>query len=411
MLSVGDKLTAMRPYLRHSLLLAAPAILAAQTPATAPRTITIGTIDSVWSPTLKEYRRYQIYTPPGYLQSIYQPRAYPVLYLLDGDAHFHSVTGLLQILGTGVNATYVLPEMIVVAIPNTDRMRDLTPTRATVDPTGKPMPPNTAGGMNNFLQFMKTELIPHIDSTFRTEPYRVFVGHSLGGITTINALYTMPETFNAYVAIDPSLWWDGQLLLKKAADHFSRPSMPARALFVGQANTKNPTDTAPNVHFNSIVEFNETLQTKNRSGVRYAYKYYADDDHGSVPMIAEYDALRFIFDGYKPDVMKILDRPALMSEHFAAVSAKLGYPVRPPEKLVDRIGQIALGRDTTKAIALMQSNADLYPQSAHAFSALGTMLMAKRDTARARVAYQRSLELDPKSQPVRDMLLKLNGGH
>ena len=224
--AVGGTLAVMNTLLRHCLLLAVPAIVAAQAPATAPRTITIGTIDSVWSPTLKEYRRYQIYTPPGYAQSIYQPRAYPVLYLLDGDAHFHSVTGLLQILSTGVNATYVLPEMIVVAIPNTDRTRDLTPTRPTLDPTGKPLPPSTAGGMGNFLQFMKTELIPHIDSTFRTEPYRVFVGHSLGGIATMKPLYTMPETFNAYVAIDPSLWWDGQLLLKKAADHFSRSSAP-----------------------------------------------------------------------------------------------------------------------------------------------------------------------------------------
>ena len=127
-------------------------------------------------------------------------------------------------------------------------------------------------------------------------------------------------------------------------------------------------------------------------------------------MIAEYDALRFIFDAYKLDLLKVIDRPALMSEHFAAVSTKLGYKVNPPEKFVDRIGQITLGRDTTKAIALMQLNADLYPKSAHAFSALGNMLMAKRDTARAKVAYQRSLELDPKSQPVRDALLRLSGG-
>ncbi|HTE46066.1 MAG TPA: alpha/beta hydrolase-fold protein, partial [Gemmatimonadaceae bacterium] len=373
----------------------------------ASRTITIGSIDSIWSPILKEQRRYEVYTPPGYQQSPYAPRAYPVLYLLDGDAHFHSVTGILQILGTGVNATYVVPEMIVIAIPNTDRTRDLTPTRAG-GPDGKPLPGrNTSGGMSNFLQFLKAELIPHVDSTYRTEPYRVFVGHSLGGITTINAMYTMPETFNAYVAIDPSLWWDNQLLLKKSKEYFGKPALPGRALFVGQANTKSETDTATNIHFNSIVEFNRTLESNNTSGIRYAYKYYDGDDHGSVPLIAEYDALRFIFAGYKVDLQKSLARPALIAEHFADVSSTLGYKVLPPEKMVDQLGQISLGTDTTKAVAFMQLNADLYPKSSHAFVSLGTALLAKRDTIRARAAYERSLALAPGNKVVQDALQAL----
>ena len=108
-----------RPEIRQQLLLVllVPAITRAQaTQAAAPGTIVIGHTDSIWSPTLKENRKYIVYTPPGYAPSSYQARAYPVLYLLDGDAHFHSVTGLVQFFSTGINGTYVLPEMIVVAI-------------------------------------------------------------------------------------------------------------------------------------------------------------------------------------------------------------------------------------------------------------------------------------------------------
>ena len=43
---------------------------------------------------------------------------------LDGDAHFPSVVGIIQQLSQ-VNGNTVFPEMIVVAIPNTDRTRDL----------------------------------------------------------------------------------------------------------------------------------------------------------------------------------------------------------------------------------------------------------------------------------------------
>ncbi|CAN5820213.1 hypothetical protein BH11GEM1_BH11GEM1_02750 [soil metagenome] len=258
----------------------------AQSPASGA--ITIGKIDSVWSPTLKEHRRVWIYTPPSYRDTLHALQRYPVLYLLDGDAHFHSVTGLLQILGTGVNGTYVVPEMIVVAIPNTDRTRDLTPTHTELALNGKPNAAfKTSGGGPSFLRFMKTELIPFIDSSYRTAPYRVLVGHSFGGLATIEALYAMPETFNAYVAIDPSLWWDNRQLLRQAPDYFKTAKLSARALFVGQANTLSPGDTTDNPHFSSIVRFNSLLERYHGDGLRYGYRYYPNDSHGSVPLTAE----------------------------------------------------------------------------------------------------------------------------
>ena len=398
----------MRSFLRICVFFALPiGGVSAQAPA-APRTITIGRIDSIWSPTLKENRNYIVYTPPGYAPSAYLPRAYPVLYLLDGDAHFPSVTGLIQFLSTGINGTYVIPEMIVVAIPNTNRTRDLSPTAARVGFDGRSVPEYAQGGGGpNFLKFIKTELIPHIDSTMRTEPYRILVGHSLGGITAIDALYTMPETFNAYVAIDPSLWWDSQVLLKRAKDYFAKPAPAARTLFIGQANTLSDTEPVPNVHFRSIRQF-DTLMTQpsNKSGIRYAFKYYAGDDHGSVPLIAEYDGLRFIFDSYKLDMQKAARRPALIAEHFAKVSAALGYSVRPPERFVDRLS----GLDTSTTVAILRLNTDLYPKSPRAFSVLGNALLARRDTTKARAAFAHALELDPQNQQAKTALAKLPGG-
>jgi predicted alpha/beta superfamily hydrolase len=389
-------------------LLLLPASTRAQ--AAPSNTITIGKVDSIWSGVLKEQRKIWIYTPPSYNDSLYTPQKYPVLYLLDGDAHFHSITGLLQILGTGVNGTFLVPEMIVVAIPNTDRTRDMTPTHVEKDLAGRPAPfLKTSGGMGNFFQFLKTELIPRIESTYRTAPYRVFVGHSLGGITVINALYTIPDVFNAYVAIDPSLWYDDRLLLKKAKDYFAKPGLAGRALFVGQANTINPSDTTPNVHFSSILQFNSILESENQSGIRYAYKYYPDDSHGSVPVMAEYDALRFIFSSYKADLFKALENPAFVKEHYAKISESLGYQVQPPESMIDLMGHIAMGQDTTKAIALFQMNAELYPKSAKAYDALGEGWMAKGDTKKALGFFEQSLALNPKNRHAADMIQKLKG--
>ena len=360
--------------------------------------ITIGKADSVWSSTLKERRKILIYTPPSYNDVNFLPAKYPVLYLLDGEAHFHSVTALIQYLGTGINGNYVIPEMIVVAISNTDRTRDLTPTHLDKDDEGKPQPfLRNSGGNTNFFSFIKNELIPHIDSAFRTSPYRLFVGHSFGGITVINALYAIPETFQAYVSIDPSLWYDNQLLLKKATDFFSKSNLKGKFLFVSQANTLNAGDSNRNMHFESIIQFNSVMQAYNSSGIQYQYKYYPDDDHGSVPFIAEYDALRFIFEGYKPNMARIAKDPALVKEHYKKLSEKLGMQFLPPERTINDLGYRSF-RDLDKAIAFFQLNIDLYPKSPNVYDSMGEAWMEKGDFKKAIDYYEKSLALNPANE-------------
>lgn len=397
----------MRRLIQFGFLLSVlPLVAPAQAPTVGA--ITIGRADTIWSPTLKERRTIWIYTPPSYSDTLRTPQRYPVLYLLDGDAHFHSVTGLLQILGTGVNGTYVVPEMIVVAIPNTDRTRDLTPTHTQLGLDGKPNPGfKTSGGGLNFLRFMKTELIPYVDSAFRTAPYRVLVGHSFGGIATVQALYTIPETFNAYVAIDPSLWWDNRTLLRQAPDYFRKANLAGRALFVGQANTLTPNDTTDNAHYSSIARFNAQLERYRGDGLRYAYRYYPNDSHGSVPLITEYDALRFIFADYNLDVLRAADEPEYITRHYAQLRSVMGYDVKPPERVVDQIGRIALQRDTTKAIAIFELNARLYPNSAKAQDGLGDAWMAKGNKAKAAAYFEKSLALKPGNEYASTMLKRL----
>ncbi len=383
----------------------APSVLAAQ-PRFA-RATTIGNVDSIWSPTLKEQRPYLIYTPPSYRDTTISPQRYPVLYLLDGDAHFHSVSGLVQILATGVNGTYAIPEMIVVAIPNTNRMRDMSPTRATVGPDGKPWPnAEGTGGMPAFLNFIQQELIPRVDSVYRTQPYRVFIGHSLGGITAINALYTMPDVFNAYVAIDPSLWWDNSTLLKQAKERLTTRPYNKRVLYVAQANTLNPDEVTTGAHYSGITQFNALMQTYGAAGLRYDFKYYENEDHGSVPLIAEYDALRFIFDGYKVNMQRVLQSPRSLLQHYQQVSDKLGAPFVPSENSLQLYGAVA--QDSTAALTLAEMATELYPMSYHAWNRFGILAAARGDKLKAKSAFERSLKARPDNAVAKEQLLKLN---
>jgi len=266
----------------------------------------------------------------------------------------------------------------------------------------------SSGGMPAFFTFLRTELIPHIDAEYRTMPYRVFVGHSLGGITAINALYTISETFDAYVAIDPSLWWDGRTLLLQAKDYFESAHLDGKALYVAQANTLNPADTARNLHFESITLFDAIMKTYDRSGIRYGFHYYDRDDHGSVPMIAEYDALRFIFDGYKVPLQQVMQEPALLTGHFEEVSKRLGATFRPSEGMLRLLGRV-VAQDTAKAIEFGEMRIDLYPESARAYEALGDLWAAKGEAKKARALYEQALARNGGDPRVREKLDKLGG--
>lgn len=373
--------------------------------------VSIGTVDSIRSATLGEYRPYLVYTPPSYADTTRTPQHYPVLYVLDGDAHFHSVSGLAQILGTGVNGTFAIPEMIVVAIPNTNRTRDLTPTHTTVGFDGTPSPAfDESGGNPAFFTFLTDELIPNIEGDYRTMPYRVLVGHSFGGITALNALYEIPATFDAYVAIDPSLWWDHETLLRKAKGYFDSADLDQKALYVAQANTIQPDDTLPNPHFSAITQFDAIMRSYNRSGIRYAFRYYPDDDHGSVPLIAEYDALRFIFRDYRVPIARVLAEPAVLTEHFREVSAQLGADFQPSEYMVGLFARVALSQDTTKAIELGEMGMELYPDSPRPPDFLGDIWAARGEEARARGYWERALARSPGNEAIQKKLDELGGG-
>jgi predicted alpha/beta superfamily hydrolase len=362
----------------------------------------IGQRLKIQSQILKETRQVFVYLPPSYSNQYFQPQQYPVLYVLDGGLHFQSLSGLIQILGSGVNQTYAIPEMIIVAIPNTNRVRDLTPTHSTTGYDGK----NNdffkpSGGADNFLKFITTELAPKIESSFRTLPYRILVGHSFGGLTAMHALGTSPTLFNAYVAIDPSLWWDSSYFLKQKSNYFTNTNLKGRNLYLAQANSQASWETA-NPHFEGIKEMAVFLETENTSGLRYRYKFYPDDDHSSVAFISEYDALRFFFEKYRADYNKVSTAQQLKAQ-YQQLSDDLGFAFLPPERIAQDFGTTYLSLSQSDvAYDFFQMNLDHYPNSAAAYANMGQYWKSKGDKKKALEYYEKSVKIFPKNKDSRN---------
>jgi predicted alpha/beta superfamily hydrolase len=372
--------------------------------------IVIGKTERIYSKLLNENRTIWVHLPSSMNNHIFSASQYPVVYLLDGDAHFSSVTGMIEQF-TEVNGNTLCPEMIVVGITNTDRIRDLTPSHTQLNFQGDSSQPSTSGGGEVFISFIEKELIPHIDSLYPTAPYRIFIGHSLGGLTVMNTLIHHPGIFNAYLAIDPSMWWDRQALLKQTGSVLMQNNFKGKTLFLGVANTMSPgmdtamvrKDTSLNTqHIRSILLLADALKKAPENGLRWEYKYYDEDTHGSVPLISEYDGLRFIFNYFSfRNNNQLFDNSvpankavALVSDHYKKISQEMGYEVLPPERYVNNLGYGFLqAKQNEKAYAFFKLNIDNYPKSGNAFDSMGDYYIDMNDKEKAGDYFKKALTL------------------
>jgi len=391
--------------------------------------VVIGNIDTIHSQILKEERTIWVHVPASLLGTSAKKK-YPVVYLLDGEWNFTGVVGMIDLLSS-INGNNVCPEMIVVGIPNTNRTRDLTPTRVT---NGLWVDSNiieNSGGGENFTAFIEKELIPHIDSLYQTSRYRVLIGHSLGGLTVMNTLLHHRTLFSSYVAIDPSMWWDKQRLLHETEHDLKTNTYKGTALYLAMANTlpegldtisvqRDTTDGT--IHPRSILQLEKYITAaRNKDELQAGYKYYNGDGHSSVPLIATYDALHFIFNDY-PLVFKesfITDSSFRLASylqiHYETISSKYGITsmdgrlLPPAEDWINGLGSYVLSKkQVRKAEELFKLNVKNYPESFNAYVALGDLYASRNDKANAKVNYRKSLSLK-ESAATRQKLDKMEG--
>ncbi|MEX0288056.1 MAG: alpha/beta hydrolase [Flavobacteriaceae bacterium] len=245
-------------------------------------TIEVGSRFTIKSSILKEDRHCLISLPDSY-DTTNLEKKYPLLILLDGYTHFKTAAGIVHFMGSARNRNYLIPETIIVAIENVDRERDFTVTKI------KTKRPNTMGGGRNFLHFIEKELIPYIDQNYNTQTHRVLVGHSLGGLLTLNAYMDENSLFDAYVAIDPSIWWDERMMIKKV-DSLT-PASLKKKLFIATANQGEANyDRNKKRHY----ALYSLLQKKTTEPLNVKIEYFEEENHRSVPLIALYKGLKYV---------------------------------------------------------------------------------------------------------------------
>jgi uncharacterized protein len=347
---------------------------------------------TIKSEVLGEERVALVRTPNSYERG---DQRYPVLYMTDGNAHLDHTWSTMEFLARNGR----VPQLIIVAITNTDRTRDLTPTQGKRQEPGGQI----TGGADKFLKFIETELIPKIENNFRVQPYRVFAGHSYGGLFALHAFLSKPELFNAYIAVSPSMEWDNQLLSRRAEEFFKDRKELNRTIFFTLANEGGDTQVG-------FDRFKEILSKQKPKNFEWDSMLMLDEDHGSVVMRSHYFGLRKIFDGWLYTAMHDNHGGVVaVEDHYKKLSTRFGFMVLPPELFMNSLGYQLMGNGRMdEAISVFKTNVERYPNSANVYDSLAEAYEKSGKIDLAKPNYEKAVQLGQQNKDPNLQIYKTN---
>lgn len=316
---------------------------------------------TVKSSVLGEDRVVLVRTPAGYETN---KVGYPVLYMTDGDGHMGHTASTIEFLTQNGR----ISDLIVVGITNTDRTRDLTPQKSTIKDDAGQLRSPTSGGADNFLKFIETELIPHVEKEYRVQPYRILAGHSLGGLFAIHSMISRPGVFNSYIAVSPSLQWENAQTLQRAEQFLKNQTEMKVSLYVSLGHE-------PGGIGEKFENFKNLLAQTKIKGFEWQAEHMTDEDHGSVVLRSHYAGLRKIYSGWQPlrDLKSGMVTGGLpgADNHYKKLSERFGYSIPVPENLINQMGyQYLFDGKPEEAIATFKANVERYPASANVYDSL-----------------------------------------
>ncbi len=345
-------------------------------------------VEKIASAKVGETREFWISLPDGYDAS---GEKYPVLYMMDGDFNFSS-----GIIG-GVRFAALMgqmPEFIIVGIKNTDRGKDIFPEEVTYGDGSK-----DGGRADQYLDFIREELVPHIDKNYRTENFRVIYGTSNTGFTAVYALFRNPDMANAYIAASATLSIPS---FRAKRDDWVRDFKGGKRRLVAVMGENDlPTVLSQN---GALKEAIDTLAPPDLTG-----RFLVIENGGHVPVDALTQGLCALFEGWKIG-------SSLKESNFDEIrkqadqrAEKFGVPGKLPEDDLAILGRGLRGeKKYAKAVDVELYRAGLYPRSANAWASLGDSHRLAGQTAKARECYEKALTLSPEHSQAKSGLGELD---
>tara|TARA_R110002051_G_scaffold92242_5_gene161961 strand:+ start:7469 stop:8686 length:1218 start_codon:yes stop_codon:yes gene_type:complete len=347
----------------------------------------LGTQYILKSKILLEERPIIISLPNGYENN---DANYPVLYLLDGLGNIKHEIGTVELL----TDSGIIPPMIIVGIESLDRSRDLTPSSAGQGVYGGVGDSGIAqsGGASKFLQFLEEELIPFVESNFRTHPYRLLEGHSFGGLFSTYALMEKPDIFDAFIIQAPALWWNKEEMTAEAKQFFKSNSNLDKTIYFGIGGGDGWGMRQELKRYVQVIEDNPPKK------LRWKHEEVGDEDHDTSRLLLNYYGLKYVFsDLIAPEELlsHYSDDAFLKGER--ELTTKYGQQARRPvSNYVDIALKLLEKENHLGAIVVFERAVETYPKYIGLMTNLAKLYEKTKQNDKAIDTYTLAIQLSEK---------------
>tara|TARA_R110002072_G_scaffold289032_3_gene455830 strand:+ start:1106 stop:2326 length:1221 start_codon:yes stop_codon:yes gene_type:complete len=347
----------------------------------------LGTQYILKSEILGEDRPIIISLPLGYEKN---NANYPVLYLLDGLGNIKHEIGTVELL----TDSGVIPPMIIVGVESLDRSRDLTPSSAGqgvyggVGESGI----SQSGGAPKFLQFLEEELIPYVESNFRTHPYRLLEGHSFGGLFSTYALMEKPDIFDAFIIQAPALWWNTEEMTAKAKIFFKSNSNLDKAIYFGIGGGDGWGMRQELKRYVQVIEENPP------KNLRWKHEEVGDEDHDTSRLLLNYYGLKYVFsDLIASEELRNNYSDELFLKGERELTTKYGQQARRPvSNYVDIALKLLKEKNDLGAIVVFNRAVKAYPKYIGLMTNLAKLYEKTKQNDKAIDTYKLAIQLSEK---------------
>ncbi|MBU3028065.1 alpha/beta hydrolase [Zobellia galactanivorans] len=238
---------------------------------------------------LQERRDVKYYIPEDYDKE----KKYPLIVVLDGEYLFDQVVANAKFY----NKFHGMPASIIVGIQQGKKSIRLDDCAYEPD-TGLP-----SEKAKNFFEFLGMEMIPFLDLTYSTAPFKMIVGYDITANFTNYWLFKESSLFNAYINISPDL----------APEMETR--VPARlASFDKQIFYQLIVETEKNENTPRILQMDKAIKAIDKESLHYTFLQYEGADHISIATYGLGKAFDNIFGMFKPISPKEYKTQILTSE-------------------------------------------------------------------------------------------------
>jgi len=328
---------------------------------------------------LQEKRDISLYIPEDYSKE----NKYPVILILDADYLFDLVVSNAKFY----ESYHRMPKSIIVGVHQEDynlRWLDCDFEQSTGLPTERGL---------SFYRFLEKELLPHIDNTYSTAPFKMFIGYDITANYGNYFLFEEESPFNSYLIISPILATEMEGIIP------SRLSTFEQEIFYNLVLEKEKTDDR-----NRILQMNNAINSITSENIHYFFDEYSEPDHTSIAAYGISKAFDNVFKLFRPISPREYKEQILASEEptiqylenkYSMIEDLLGFE---KEFELNDIMAIYAGclkkEDYESLLPLSELCKKQFPQSMMGFYIEGEYLEFIGESKKAMTSFEKAFILD-----------------